>query len=730
MKCSQCGYESKENLRFCGNCGVPAARGEISPDLAVPEFTEPQESAQKQEMPDLSGETAALAEESPEPGSEDSAAGQSDSPDRPINTAARDRFSEISLAEAGLTRETMREPSNMQVPHSIPEPMRSEDYMTPIQPPLARHSPAASNQATRRAPAAATHTPPPVPKTAAQQQGVKLLPKSPPGRPPQPRDQTVPSDSHNETQARPQTVRNKPRPRRKSSVMPAKKTKPSFGKSVSRIGALIAEAFMKKPLYLRRMILLMPLLLAVIAVILVLSFGGEGEYPLLTNGIEVFASNGVTLVSGNNNSVFTIYGEYISMQKSLDGSAAALLVQDGRNTALYYITLRSARRVADNAQYFMISDTGGGIAYVTDAWNDRGVLHIFDTASGRSTQITHTLYTLAAIQISPDGRTVAYGSGPDIDGSWRSYIKSGSAQAEFIGYSFEFIAVADAGRLIYYTRQELDGRSLHVRAGNSTVMLSPLLPLHNGRLLFNRDYSQAVFTFDGRAFISVNGGDRELLAPAPAAGLVLPPLTGYLDRDGVKIYNLRSFAGKVLKTSDYDLHKISDGLETSKIATTLEGGAPVLASGGRDIYFIDPNGRLGRLNLRNANASIEALAEDVYCFAVCRDGRIVYYLTAAGELMAVRGSREPVRIANDTHSLALAAGGTRVFFLYDYKPMQGTGTLLTSNNGGERSAVDGGRSVTRVWSTPTSVFFEKENADGEISVYRSSGGVNFERLTG
>jgi len=459
------------------------------------------------------------------------------------------------------------------------------------------------------------------------------------------------------------------------------------------------------------------IVLAIIAIILLVSLLRGSSGVTSSDHIAIFTDRDQVIISGNNNRQFTIDGEFWDMQRSLDGSRAAILVDYDRNHGgtLWYVTTSRATLVADDVVEFQLSDTGRGIAFLTDLdRNDAGQLVLFDTSNSRSTNITDEVIYFT---ISPDGRTVAYavylGSN-----EFRGYVRSGRS-SDRIGDNVMPIAVSNGGRHLYYLRVTSHGwnfdASLHVRSGRTQNRLLPEVPW-DMNIMLNSDYSEILFTDGDRTFISRNGSDRTVVSRSIIEEILMPTHGQVRFTEDVAVYGVRTFANTVAVTR-YSVESINRRFETHNVTRNLGWGLPFVSEDGRTLHFLDNRDRLMRVDPTRENAEAVEVARNVRSFAATADGSRVFFVNEDDNLYHIRGNRNPSRIAVAV-SPSLIVSGNRVFYLTDMHHTRG-GDLNVSNNGGRGSRV--AQDVLRVWSTPTNVFYT--NIDGET--FRSNGNHRF-----
>jgi hypothetical protein len=472
-----------------------------------------------------------------------------------------------------------------------------------------------------------------------------------------------------------------------------------------------------------------PAVVVVIAVVVAVIAFNRPKDLTAKNSISIYKSEDMVVVSGNNNPKFTINGVLRSSQTSMDGSKAVVLndYEDDTGGTLWYLTTSGSSRIADDVFEYQISDSGGGIAYLTDydSEDNTAILYLYDTSSQSSTRIVSEVYYRGCI-LSPNGKTVAYMSDYDNNsGEFAGYLKVEGKPAEKLGDNMYPIAISDSGSVVYYFKLTISDNSsngsLNVRSGsNDNRLIADISSSFEG-LLLNKDYSQAIINYDGKAYISRNGSERERIHSSTISGLVLPRGTQTSGNSMGAVCGTSNFANTLALDNDGVIY-IDDKYETTRILGSAYKSMATISNDGKTLLFISSSDNLCSIDPTKANAERVTLARDVVRYVASDDGKTIYYVNDDDELWCIKGNNDAVRISDDVYpnQLALSYSSNRVFFLVDYNTTSG-GQLYFSNNGGAKTRVAGGNDVRTVTSTPTSIFYRTAESD----LYRSNGNEEF-----
>jgi hypothetical protein len=469
-------------------------------------------------------------------------------------------------------------------------------------------------------------------------------------------------------------------------------------------------------------------ILIIIVAVALLSGGGGGSGS--KNSIMAFESEGAVFISGNNGTKFSVEGDLDGWQVNRDGSKAVLLTDSGsRGGTLWFVTTSKSYQIAEEVLGYQISASGNGIIYYTDFDSTERVasLYLYDTSSRNSPRLTDNAYYRGSgvgnACIAPTGKTVGYAADYDSERSrFTGYIKVGSKAAESLDNNAYAVAVSDNGRIIYYIKTSDSGSTLNVKRGNNDNRL--ISDVSSVNLYMNKDFSQAVFNYDGSAYITRNGGERQKISNYTFRGLVRPRGSQAFSGNNITVYGVSTFARSVAATSEGIIF-IDNKFESARVTGTSHityASEVAISNDGKTLLFLNSNSNLSVIDPTKSGSERREIAKNVYSFVASSDGKTVFFVNDDDELYVAKGSGTPAKISDDVFysNLELSYNSNKVFFLVDYSSRNG-GTLYFSNNGGKRTKVSGGDDIVAVWATPANMFYL--NADQ--AVYRSGGNESF-----
>lgn len=486
----------------------------------------------------------------------------------------------------------------------------------------------------------------------------------------------------------------------------------------------------------------LPIIIAVILVILCIRpLGLFSSHPMsamkATDTITAFESEDSVIISGSMNTKHVIdAANVIYRQDSLDGSKSAILANGEEQGELWYITAKNKIKVNDGVHKMVMATGGSCVAYLTDYDESMktAVLYLFDASTKKSTKVADEVFAETSICISPDGKSVGYAKDYDTEADeFSGYIKNGKKSPVKLGRNTLCMAISNGGKYIYYLKynSDTDTSSFYVKSGdNETRLVSNTSSYMNGSAiayLLNADYSQLIFNFDGRSYISKNGKEKEKLASAEIESILVPHNTqmAYWHNDIMYfvVYGVKNFNNFVANTSTFSLIHINGKEESTSLASAVSKSA--VNKTGTEVFFIDHSHSLYKIKLGHGNEEKIKLAEEAADFILTSNSSRLYYIGIDSTLYYVSGSSKPKKIADDVYSssLYLSSYGNTVFFLADYQ--SNSGELYYSKNGGKKSKI--ASDVYQTFTTPSSAFYfsSYNSSDNSFDVYRSNGGVKF-----
>lgn len=363
-----------------------------------------------------------------------------------------------------------------------------------------------------------------------------------------------------------------------------------------------------------------------------------------------------------------IEGEVALTQYSLDGKTAAVSTLEGE---LYFINKSGISKVADSVKSFVLSQAGQGIVYI----DEDDFLFLYSIKDKKSVKIEEDVAT-KGMCISPDGKTVLYtilDEGEEGESSVDLYLYKGK-KSDKLGSNLVPIAVSNSAKYVYSYNNENDSLYVSSGTGERTKLAADI----GAQFLFNKDNTQIGFTADGKAYVSVKGGDKVKVSNSSLSP-VLPLATGETLRSnglGTSIsIAVNDLLEMVYMDISGDLYYIDKKGESDKITGNVF--SVNMSADGKTLYYLKTSGTLFKTEVKDYSEPLE-LAEDVARFVITPDGQYAYYIDDSDSLWAKKGKKDAVRIADEVSDLVATSKNT-VLFISDYS--NNSGILYSSKNG-------------------------------------------------
>jgi hypothetical protein len=415
--------------------------------------------------------------------------------------------------------------------------------------------------------------------------------------------------------------------------------------------------------------------LVVLAIIIILAAtiaGGSGVY--------IERENIPTIAYGNESEQLALLGFgkepwFIEKEKydspaiisSTNGLATLVLVEDGSETVIYYVTNKTQEIIeADDIRGAVISDNGNAFVYYYGENSDEMTLALY--RDGKTEVLSEDAIYGSTIVISPNGSAVSWGEDYK-DGEYKTMLAY-SGKIEELGRSLSVYGLADNGKYVYYQK----GEGVYVQKGvdeANRVKIASSSSSSYTSAVFNNDYSQVVVNTmdddgDVRAYLSENGKESVKLANE-ALYPVYP--------NG---YNQVSDLTKAIYYSGYweyyDIYGLDKDLQPYEIVSGVE--TYQLSADGKELLFTEYDD-LYKIKTAQKNKGPEKLYSDVAQIAASRDLKTVYFVTEDDELYYLKGENKAETVSYDYDDYAVL--GNDIYYIYEsevFKATRGKGKLI------------------------------------------------------
>ncbi len=380
------------------------------------------------------------------------------------------------------------------------------------------------------------------------------------------------------------------------------------------------------------------------------------------------------------------------------------LVRDGDRN-LWAVTIKgktSSDKLVESPDEVYISASGNGIAVIMDEENGAGTLYLYDIKKGKAKEIASDVVA-SSVVLSPDGKTVAFsGDYKNSENTYRLYVSiNGKEPKEIVKMGTPY-AVSDKGTYTYYSKYDSDKGEYdfyvtkNAKDKNAEKLGSDL---RSPNLCLNKAMNEAIFSKDGKTYVSRNGKEAESI-------------------------NSNYFYG-VYTYSDYNIYSIESRFATVEYVPqkTLKGSLLIL--GGNELFYLkslkDAVKVVGKydqiavssdcksvLYIRDSKAyKISNIAkpdnkkelgnfEDYDLENLCVMPDLSgFYFKSDNDLYYTNGKSKPKKIAEDVSGIAIDYEKKGVYYFIDYESGESNTLYFSKNGSKKKTALKDADAVTR-----------------------------------
>lgn len=465
---------------------------------------------------------------------------------------------------------------------------------------------------------------------------------------------------------------------------------------------------------------------AIIILLLVMMPGGS-KYLKSSNAYNMlfYVDSGsyVVLTPENGTIDLDVEDDIDRISYSMGGTEMAFLADffsiDGGT--LYFMEGQTVTEVSDGVYSFLLNAEGNAIAYLADYGEDGGDLYLYDCKKKSKEKVAKEVYSIEAI--SPDGKSVGYIASYRNYDNYRGFISINGREPESVGKNCRPFAVSNNGKYVYYERYGNDADTLYVKAGKDDIKLGKY---DSYSAFLNRDYSEILFSSEGRTYISAKGKDKIKVSNSNIRWLLKPAAMAYVQYGTIMVYGLDSFAGKVAVGDDNSLFYINKDFSSERISSGVSSNV-LISDDMNTVLYANNRGSLFKVeNLKKSFEPVE-IGEDleVVRFQATSDMKKIYYVNEDDDLYYIRGKSKPKNIAHDVEDILMNTKDDRLYFLEDFR--RDSGTLYTTKNGSKKQAVENADEVASIQLYGDKVIYFEGDYNG-FTLYISESPTKFEKL--
>ena len=380
---------------------------------------------------------------------------------------------------------------------------------------------------------------------------------------------------------------------------------------------------------------------------------------------------------------------------------------------LYLIRGKNITHVAEDILDFVLAADGGALAYRTAASH----LYYRETGKDDTPSLISKNCNSAAYFLSANGKELAYTA---LDAAGVSYLRveSYSSNRPYIenAAGLSPVAISNKSEYVYYTDAE---GALYVFDSKKSQKVKCATAPDLTSLIFNRDFTEVLFTENGGTVLFANGERKQIVGAASTEYLLLLPNQRVASRklsNGTQ-YMLRSFY------KNYFLHAVGTGKKLTYldrkgnlIDVSFADSAETVTVTDKGVYFLltGVNGEnvsreLYHVKSGKTEATRIEWGVSHYCTNV--DGSRVMFTGYEDALYIYRAERGTERLCDSIVADTLSVTADDLFCFY-----RSEGVLTVSDNGGELRDIATGVAHFKI-DAHVLYFATEPGEDGTFQVY-------------
>lgn len=428
---------------------------------------------------------------------------------------------------------------------------------------------------------------------------------------------------------------------------------------------------------------------------------------------------------------------------SMDGTVAVFTNED--DELVIFADGKEIKTGIDDVSYIRVSTYGDTVAFFTDCetaefkvqsyydeWYDEyyyntieievGTLNVYDVKKKKNTEIADEVRVGSAV-LSPDGNTVAYVAeyelNDDDEMEFTGYYSVNGKDPEELGSDKRAFAIADKAKYIYFS----DAGRLYVHAKKDDVKLAN--EVNYSTVLLNKDYSEMMYSSDGKTYITVDGKEKEKVCGSVLSDIMLKDdaSTGYysIETENGYIYvtstGVDTFKERLFYSDSEDqVHYVLKNYESEKIASVGYMEDCIVSDDGESMVYLDGS-KVMKVTKFAKGGEKEKLAKVTDAYNIYANGDLskIYVLNEKDDLYYVKKDKE-IEVAEDVTAVAFSPDGKYLYYVEDEE------TLFYTKNGKKTKEIfaadDGSLDVENYYGI--SVFAENYD-DDEVVMYSVKG---------
>lgn len=384
--------------------------------------------------------------------------------------------------------------------------------------------------------------------------------------------------------------------------------------------------------------------IAVVAIILGILLLGAGGGKFITRD-QGFVKGPEGNIYLNGKKVAQLDYEDVYLYNAYDGkSALAECMGEGDSGyTLFVVTKKGATEIASDIDVVTYSQNREYVVYRDNTDNGENRTYTwYNVANKKSETIGEDL---AAVKLSPDGKTVAYAETEEKDDGieYTTFVKKFGGKATQIELKNATPAlVSDGAKFLYLDKATENGSDLY----RSVNKKEPQKVCGDADLEnYNDDHTEVIYSDDKGNYYWADGKKEGVKIAKELGDLITPN----------SVIDYTTFKGQVYSYGDNNIGYF-DGKEMFKIASKVGGAA--IAKDGKTMYFTKYNddGACELYYVKNATAKkyepVKVMEDVRSSVTITPDGKKAYVLTEDNELIVCSGKKKGDKIADDVAGIS------------------------------------------------------------------------------
>ena len=422
-----------------------------------------------------------------------------------------------------------------------------------------------------------------------------------------------------------------------------------------------------------------------------------------------------TLVNEKNNyfkkdaeTLVTFGGEEIMVDEGISGytysADKSLNVVKDKEATLYVVDGTELVKVAAEVDYYVISNYGDSIAYITEKEEGVGTLHLYNVSKKSDAVIAQKVYA-GDIVLSADGKSVAYLSDCEVESDWLGfyanvkgnvYVSKNGKEGKQVAKDATPLAVTDGGKHVFYIK---DGEKLYMDEKKLDSNIS-------SRVYFNQDYTEIVYNKDENTqYFRVKMKEPVKVKKGTFSGIYAPEkmvVASALTSNSAfatESFGVDTFNEKLWCIDYSEAYFVSDkGEETEKLSSYLRQYQ--MSDNGKSMLYQDGGELILISDLANSRDG-ERVAFGLYNvenFSASDDLEEIYYYNYEEDELCYNKKGEGVHLADDAETFLYSDKYGVVYYIEDDE-------LFYAGKTAKSKKIVCGEEVTSVFELNGNVYF-------------------------